>query len=453
MRLVVPPLIVEETDSFKNDILERKGFGEALLNIIVQSEDELVIYLDGDWGEGKTTFVKMWQGLLAENSVPNIYIDAFSNDFIDDAFLSVASAITNYANKNIKKSNNKKLAELKDKTKKVGGRLLSLTTRIIIKAATLGAIKDTDIDELKDIKDDMAKSLSDMVGSCIEDRLDSHSEDVALIQSFRDMLSSLPSMLKGENDKPLVIIIDELDRYKPTFAVEILEKIKHLFSVKNVVFVLVMNKAQLEESIRCVYGQNIDAHTYLQKFVNIESKLPKRTEDKHINDHRKYSTKLLELHEFQAWGDDDSIIDDVCVLANHFNLSLRQLEKVFTNLTILYGSFNKSSKRIVPIIVFVCVIKVVNTMLFDKLLNRNTNFDEVRKETNLINIDQEKEINAGFGHIIRFVRCALLSKREIDSLPNDNDIREYAIDLNKSGINRQRLIPGYAERLSMFRIT
>jgi hypothetical protein len=50
-----------------------------LLNIVVQSNDELVIALDGKWGEGKTTFVKMWQGLMAEANVPNIYIDAFSN--------------------------------------------------------------------------------------------------------------------------------------------------------------------------------------------------------------------------------------------------------------------------------------------------------------------------------------------------------------------------------------
>jgi len=59
MRLVIPPLVVEENDSFKNDALDRRTYGDALLNSVVRSNDELVISLDGKWGEGKTTFVKM----------------------------------------------------------------------------------------------------------------------------------------------------------------------------------------------------------------------------------------------------------------------------------------------------------------------------------------------------------------------------------------------------------
>jgi predicted KAP-like P-loop ATPase len=300
MRLVTPQLIVQENDAFVNDALDRKNYGEALLNLVVRSDDELVISLDGKWGEGKTTFVKMWQGLLLEANIPNIYIDAFSNDYVDDAFISVASAITNYADKNISKDHHEKLAELKEKTKKVGSHLLSWSARIGIKAATLGVIKDADIEELKDIKSEVSKSVSDVIGDFIEERISLHSKDIELVQSFKELLSTIPSKLDKDNDGPLVIIIDELDRCKPTFAVELIEKIKHLFSVENIVFILVMNKSQLEESIRSVYGQNIDAHTYLQKFVNLEAKLPKRTGERHSNDLGKYANRLLKLHEIET---------------------------------------------------------------------------------------------------------------------------------------------------------
>ena len=53
MRLVTPPLVVEEKDSFKNDALGRKSYGDALLNLIERSSDELVISLDGKWGKEK----------------------------------------------------------------------------------------------------------------------------------------------------------------------------------------------------------------------------------------------------------------------------------------------------------------------------------------------------------------------------------------------------------------
>lgn len=452
MRLVTPPLVVEENDSFKNDALDRKTYGEALLNLVIRSNDELVISLDGNWGEGKTTFVKMWQGLLSENGVSSIYIDAFSNDYVDDAFISVASAITHYAEAHIKKDHHDKIAELKEKTKKVGGQLLSWSARIGIKAATLGVIKDAEIEELKDIKEEMAKSVSDIVGGFIEERINSHSKDVAIIQSFKNLLSSIPSKLEKNADKPLVIIIDELDRCKPTFAVEIIEKIKHLFSVKNVVFVLVMNKVQLEESIRCVYGQNIDAHTYLQKFVNLETKIPKRMEDRYINDLRKYSGQLLQLHEIETWGDDGNIIDCVAALASHFNLSLRQLEKVFTNLAVFYGSSGKNHWRPIPILIYLSVVKVIDPQLFDQLLHQRASFSEVTSKFKLIDLSEENENNRKLNWIMNWIRFGLLSEKEFNELPENDVIKRHNESLWHYNITREMLIPFFAKQISMFKV-
>jgi len=452
MRLVTPPLVVEENDSFKNDALDRKSYGEALLNIVIRSKDELVISLDGNWGEGKTTFVKMWQGLLSKNGVSSIYIDAFSNDYVDDAFISVASAITNYAEEHIIKDHHEKIAELKEKTKKVGGQLLSFSTRIGIKAATLGLIKDSEIEELKGIKGDMAKSVTDLVGGFIEERIDSHSKDIALIQSFRELLSSIPSKLEKNGDKPLVIIIDELDRCKPTFAVEVIEKIKHLFSVKNVVFLLVMNKCQLEESIRCVYGQNIDAHTYIQKFVNLEAKIPKRTGERYTNDFSKYSNKLLELHEIETWGEGIVIVDSIVSLANHFNLSLRQLEKVFTNLAVFHGSSEQSHLRIVPIIVFLSVVKVIDPRLFDQLLRQRVTFSEVSEKLTLANLGKESENNRILLSIMKWVQFALLSEREFKNLPEDDEVKGLGGTFLRYHVSRERLIPIFTQRLCMFEV-
>ena len=274
MNIVIPSIIVEDGESFEKDIFGRSEFGEALSNLVSQSNDELVISLDGRWGEGKSTFVKMWQGMLKNKGIPSIYIDAFANDYVDDAFIAVASSITAFIDANTLSPD--KSNEFKEKAKIVGVQLLSWTAKVGIKAATLGAIKDGDIEELKDIKNDLAKGLSNIVGDFVGERLASHSKDIELLESFKKLLSEIPSLLSADGDKPIVIIIDELDRCRPTYAVELVEKIKHLFSVKNVVFVLVMHRKQLEEAIKCVYGKNIDAHTYLQKFINIETTLPKK---------------------------------------------------------------------------------------------------------------------------------------------------------------------------------
>lgn len=453
MKIVTPALVVEENDSFKNDALDRKSYGEALLNLVVRSSDELVVSLDGKWGEGKTTFVKMWRGLLAEANVPNIYIDAFSNDHVDDAFISVASAITNFAEANINKENSAKILELKEKTKKIGGQLLSWSARIAIKAATLGIIKDADLAELQDIKDDLAKGASNLIGDFIEERLNSHSKCVELIESFRKLLSSIPAQLQENGNKPLVIIIDELDRCKPTFAVEVIEKIKHLFSVKNVVFILVMHKAQLEESIRSVYGQNIDAHTYLQKFVNIEATIPKKTGDRSSNDLSKYSRKLLGLHELETWGDDRNIIESIEPLANHFNLSLRQLEKVYTNLALFYGSVSENNMRIVPIIVFLSVVKVTSPQLFHKLLLRKVSYNETISQLEFNNLVEEGENNRKLYWLMKWVKFSLLTEQEYKELPDENEFSRFGDSLWSYNVNREELITIHAQQLCMFTVS
>jgi tRNA A37 threonylcarbamoyladenosine biosynthesis protein TsaE len=66
MKLVLPEIEFRENVGFdtKIDIFKRKKFGERLANLIENTDDSLVFALDADWGEGKSTFVKMWRGYL-----------------------------------------------------------------------------------------------------------------------------------------------------------------------------------------------------------------------------------------------------------------------------------------------------------------------------------------------------------------------------------------------------
>mgnify|MGYP001033346793 CR=1 FL=1 len=453
MRLITPPLVIEEDEPFKNDILGRKAYGQALLNLVAQSNDELVISLDGQWGEGKTTFVKMWQGLLNQSDIPNIYIDAFANDYIDDAFITIASAITSYADSKISKPDEKAIEDFKDKTKKIGVRLLSWSARLAAKVATLGALSATDIEELKEIKNDLAKDTSTAISKFIEERLTSHSQDVELLGSFKELLSDLPKHLQKEDgkEKPLVIIIDELDRCKPTFAVEVIEKIKHLFSVKKVVFVLVMNKKQLEGSIKCIYGQDIDAHAYLQKFINVETTVPKRMNDPRLNDVTKYCEQLTKLHELKRNENTDQLSRHIKQLAIRFNLTLRQMEKVFTNIAIFYATTAQNEKPIVQIVSFVCIIKVIDNPLFQELSNRKVSYDELRHRIDL----SDESISAGhsdFSFLLSWIKWAVLTDHEFEQLAQQDQIRKYNQVLIEYGTERRAILPSYSQRLSMFSV-
>ena len=71
----------------------------------------------------------------------------------------------------------------------------------------------------------------------------------------------------------MVFIIDELDRCRPTFAIELLERVKHIFDIPNMVFVLGINRDEICKSFQSIYG-DIDATVYLQRFFDMEFTLP-----------------------------------------------------------------------------------------------------------------------------------------------------------------------------------
>jgi hypothetical protein len=71
-------------------------------------------------------------------------------------------------------------------------------------------------------------------------------------------------------------VVDELDRCRPDFALSLLEKIKHLFDVKGVSFVILTDKFQLCDHIAHSYGIRSNDLGYISKFGDIFCDLPSK---------------------------------------------------------------------------------------------------------------------------------------------------------------------------------
>src|SRR5690606_5849063 len=151
-----------------------------------------------------------------------------------------------------------------------------------------------------------------------------------------------------------------------------------------------------------------------QKFINIETTIPKKIGGRHDSDINQYNKRLFDLHEIETWGDGRSLVDSLEVLAMHFNLSLRQLERVYTNLAIFYASSSENQFRLVPVISFLAVIKVVDPSVYEALLHQKITYEELCQKTGLSEHDQEDRNLRRLQFLAMWLKFSLITDEQFE---------------------------------------
>ena len=238
---------------FENDKLNREEFANLLTNIVKNIESPCVIAVDSAWGTGKTTFINMWTQQLRNNGFPVAAFNAWQNDFAENAMVALTSELTK-----LLKTYNENFADTrKSDVLEALKRTMVKSGTNVAKLATLGVLElDTDpiTEESNLLKNYIIPS--------------------DLINNFRNSLEALALELRQRSKCPVVIVIDEMDRCRPLYSINLLEAAKHIFSVANVIFVVAINRNELGHSIKAVYGDQFDSQEYLKRFIDVDFYLP-----------------------------------------------------------------------------------------------------------------------------------------------------------------------------------
>src|SRR5690606_32737764 len=162
-----------------------------------------------------------------------------------------------------------------DKAKKYGGKIIRAAIPAAVRIGTAGVVN---LDQLTE------SALADAAEKFTQDQIDSYTEAKRSVVSFRKELNDIAQSLYGDDSRlPLVFIIDELDRCRPTHAVRLLEIVKHFFSIDRIAFVIALDPEQLGHSVRTLYGQEMDVDGYLKRFFDLELNLPIPGSDEFLN--------------------------------------------------------------------------------------------------------------------------------------------------------------------------
>jgi len=394
MKIFLPPLEIDDDEGFtaEKDLFGRKDFGDGLTRLVTNVDDPLVIALDGQWGSGKTTFLKMWAGELRKQGFPVVFFDAFANDYMTDAFMALAGQIVTLAEKTDKRRSARS-DEFVTQAKRVGKVLLRSSLKIALKSATLGVLDSEALEGVaKEATKDIAKEASDLEDKYIGELLTQQAQEKDAIEGFKkslEMLSGslaeeIPAAENGSNTqkKRLVFIIDELDRCRPDFALSLLERIKHFFSVPNVFFVLGFHGGQLENSVRAFYGSGIDAHNYLQKFIHFSFTLRSDEDHRDVGSREaRYVAVLFSKHEFPQNRLVSETQSFLSKLVLNDVLSLRAVERITSSFALVIAFRDRRQALRDDVIrqeIAICliIIKVISEDLYRKAKDGTLDFGE-----------------------------------------------------------------------------
>lgn len=194
------------------------------------------------------------------------------------------------------------------------------------------------------------------------------------LEGVRDALKKIGNDLIKNQKKPLVFVVDELDRCRPDFALDLLESIKHVMSVPGIVFLLVYNGKQMCGHIRCRYGDNVEADIYLNKFINLSTLLPKSKELRrcHSDDNFRFISYLSDEMDMPLRD-----MEMISAYAGELNLSFREIERVLTYMAIMKSSLGEKMGEWIPIIFGLSVIKCMQESLFRKIYSGEECWDEI----------------------------------------------------------------------------
>lgn len=297
------------------DSMGRAEHAKNLTRFLVHKgqETNYVLNLNAKWGTGKSYFLRRWLNEI-EHLYPAVYIDAWSSDHSSDPLLSVVSEVK------------KKLHELKDISSLEAALFQGLAKAVkasapaVIKAVVKGQLKraGVNLDELGDVFSN--EDAADAGAKLVEQAINAHNEASVGVESIkrsvRDWLASV--VCSGKRHYPLFIFVDELDRCRPTYAIEMLETIKHIFDMDNVVFVIATDKDQLQHSIKAIYGNGFDSRLYVDRFFTRTVTLsnPSRGEfiARKIDSSEAFAAFIAEEENFAFLASAEGRLNDIVVL-------------------------------------------------------------------------------------------------------------------------------------------
>lgn len=431
----------QESTSF-DDLMSRTVEIESIIKVIEgehadEDDDSYVFAINGEYGSGKTKFLELFKKKIEgkgdgeEEKIKDtgkvtkgqdkpdrvLEIDAWRDSFANDPFLSICYGFFDFFE-----------AENKNKLKKIINKIslptLAVANQILSIIPGLKELSPMSIAEiqkkLKDIQKKVGTNLSAF--SDLKEKKDAFSGVKELLKEY----VKLKNETSG-NEKPTYILVDELDRCSPEYAVKFLETIHHFFCVKGLVFIIAIDPGQLRSYVEKIYGVNNDRFDgWYAKFIKASYNLQSMWDKCHdsILTPQYIEEKLQELFPDLETNNKNTFIDyheTIGSILKSFSFTLRQVNFFIKSLKRWY-LHNKSdnyhrNNADLEVAAFLIALKLKNSIDYNNLIKNieNKSSDSIEIKNGILN--KYEEVFKGKNQ--KWIAFSLTSYSEVKKLAAD----------------------------------
>ena len=312
---------IPSDDIFKYDKL---GLEPAIASRTrdILSRSPQAIAIDGHWGTGKTTFMSLWAAYLRREGVKVVEFNAwkaFGADPLDTLTKAILRQV-DIASPEQERSHERLLAFLKSHAS------------VVTQGVKLASLLHPGLEGVSEIVELGTQSMGNLT---IPKANENEDPKIDSPEAFTSLLSSAA---KTCSNRPIVVMVDELDRCSPEYSVEMLQLLEHVFHDEHVVFVVAVNLSELIHSVRAFYGQGFNAEGYLERFFDDILPLP-------TSNRSQYIEASLSAVSTIASTDTSSALS----FLEASGLSLREIDKTVQHLRSVLDVYPKGAHSLVDL--------------------------------------------------------------------------------------------------------
>jgi len=328
----------------------------------------------------------MWANKIksANNTFKVVYINAWESDFQGDPLLAIVSYLLDILQPS------EDIEPIKETAGKLCKFALSVGNDVVQKFTGIDVIKAGQCAESKE-----GTAKTELGHACFQIYQERHE----LFEKLKTLLRDLTN----KSEQSILVIIDELDRCRPNYAIEFLETIKHFFDISKLIFVIGVDKGQLASSAKALFGQELVFDEYYRKFAHRNVNLPVKS--KPMTEHfcRKVVGEYLSKEAFEkkdrfSYAEHDNYCTDRIVnLCIAFSLNARQIKEFLRNTAYVLSTTVTRNSHLLwgwqSVTFFMSALSIKNRGLYERIGKREISLSEFTtflKKLSLFNGDSRR---------------------------------------------------------------